>query len=121
MTDDPNEIHHSALVIDEIRDNPPGRDRRHLDQEYVTFKNDGPTRLDISGWTVTDEADNTFRFPDGTTLAAGERVTLHSGSGTDTDSEFYWGSDRPLWKNLGDTVLVRDADGLIRIRQSYNE
>ncbi|WP_254546964.1 lamin tail domain-containing protein [Halomarina pelagica] len=119
--DEPNEIHHSDLVIDEIREKPSGRDERHLEGEYITFKNDGTTRLDVSDWSVEDEAGNAFRFPEGSELEPGERVTLHSGSGRDTGSDLYWGSDRPVWRNAGDTVLVRDADGVVRIRESYNE
>jgi hypothetical protein len=121
MDDDPNKIHHSNLVVDEIRENPAGRDERHLEQEYVTFKNDGRDALDISGWSVEDEAENTFRFPEDTILEAGDRVTLHSSAGTNTDSDLYWGSDRPMWRNAGDTIIVRDTEGVIRIRESYNE
>ncbi|WP_170864865.1 lamin tail domain-containing protein [Halogranum amylolyticum] len=121
MNDESNKVHHSDLVVDEIRENPSGRDERHLEQEYVTFKNDGTSALDISGWSVEDEGGNTFQFPEDTILDEGDRVTLHSGDGTNTDSDFYWRSDRPLWRNVGDTVVVRDADGVLRIRESYNE
>lgn len=121
MDDDSNRIRHSDLVLDEIRENPPGRDARHLDQEYVTFKNDGTDRLEISGWSVEDEAGNRFTFPEDTILNAGDRITLHSGSGENAEADVYWGSDRPLWRNTGDTILVRDADGIVRIRESYNE
>lgn len=121
MDDDPDRVHHSDLVVDEIRENPPGRDSRHLDEEYVTLKNDGETVLDIAGWTVEDEAGNSFEFPADTELDPGERVTLHSGGGTDTTTDYYWGSDHPMWRNRGDTLLVRDREGVIRIRESFNE
>lgn len=121
MADDPNAIHHSDLVVDEIRENPVGPDERHLDQEYVRFRNEGTAPLDIAGWTVENEAGDAFTFPDDTELAPGERVTLHSGPGTNTEFEFFWGADRPRWRNTGDTVRVRDADGTLRIRESYNE
>lgn len=119
MSDDPNKVHHSDLVVDEIRENPEGRDVRNLGREYVTFKNDGTTRLDISGWSVENEAGNTFEFPPETVLEPGERVTLHSGSPSELD--FYWESDHPMWRNTGDTVVVHDAEGVLRIRESYNE
>lgn len=121
MDDDPNKIYHSDLVIDEIRENPPGRDESHLEQEYITFKNDGATQLDISGWSVEDEAGNTFNFPQDAEVESGERVTLHSGDGRNTSSDYYWESHQPIWRNSGDTILVRDADGVVRIRESYNE
>lgn len=121
MADESNKVHHSDLVIDEIREDPSGRDDRHLEQEYVTFRNDGASELDISGWSVEDEGGNTFTFPEETILDEGDRVTLHSGDGTNTDSDCYWGSDRPMWRNAGDTIFVRDSDGGLRIRESYNE
>lgn len=119
MVDDPNAVHHGDLVVDEIRADPPGRDERHLDDEYVTFENEGTTPLDVSGWSVENEAGDAYRFPDGVELAPGERVTLHTGTGTDGDSDRYWGADRPLWRNVGDTVRVRDANGVLRIREAY--
>ncbi|RRJ34089.1 lamin tail domain-containing protein [Halocatena pleomorpha] len=48
--------------------------------------------LDLSVWTVADEADHTYTFPRGTSLAAGATVTLHTGSWTDTETDHYWGS-----------------------------
>lgn len=119
MADDSNKVHHSDFVVDEIRENPSGRDAHHLGREYVTFKNEGTTALDVSGWTVANEAGDTFEFPEETVVEPGERVTLHSGSQSKMD--FYWGSNRPMWRNTGDTVLVRDAEGVTRIRESYKE
>ncbi|XVH33363.1 lamin tail domain-containing protein (plasmid) [Haloferacaceae archaeon DSL9] len=121
MEENGRKVRHSDLVVDEIRENPPGRDERHLEQEYVRFKNGGTIALDLTGWSVEDESGNVFRFPEETVLKAGQRVTLHSGTGANTESDLYWRSDRPMWRNAGDTILVRDADGVIRVRESYNE
>ena len=116
-----DKVYHGDLTLDEIRDNPSGRDAKHLNEEFLTFKNSGAEPLDISGWTVENEAGDVFRFPERTTVKPDARVTLHSGPGRHTDSEFYWQSDRPMWKNDGDTVVVTDEDGTVRIRESYNE
>ena len=121
MDEDPEKIHHSELVVDEIRETPAGRDERHLEEEYVTFRNDGMEPLDISGWTVENEAGTTFHFPKETVLAPGKRVTLHSGESGEHEMDLYWGANRPVWRNTGDTVFVRDADGVLRIRESYGE
>ncbi|MFB6170475.1 MAG: lamin tail domain-containing protein [Haloarculaceae archaeon] len=119
--DDRDTIHHSDLVVEEVRENPPGRDDRHLDREYVTFENAGTDALTLSGWAVENEGGETFTFPEDTVLAPGDRITLHSGSGENTESDVFWGADHPLWRNAGDTVTVRDADGVVRIRETYNE
>lgn len=33
IDDDSNKVHHSDLVVDEIRENPAGRDEHHLEEE----------------------------------------------------------------------------------------
>lgn len=113
-------VYHTDLVIDEIRDNPSGRDVKHLNEEYVTLKNAGDEQLSISGWTVRNKAGDEFQFPERTILDPGQHVTLHSGSGTNTETEFYWGAQQPRWNNIADTVTVVDDEGKIRIRESYN-
>ena len=101
----------SQLAIAEYHGDAAGDDRENLNDEYVVLENTGEKALDISGWTVSDDADHSFRFPDRTTLAPDERVTLYTGSGTDSESAFYWGESQPVWNNDGDTVFVRDASG----------
>ena len=54
-----------------------------------------------------------YRFPDGFSLAPGDQVTLHTGSGTDTSSDLYWGQGSPVWNNSGDTVFVYDDAGTL--------
>lgn len=39
--------------------------------EYIVFKNAGDSALDMSGWTVSDEADHTYTVPLRFTLDAG--------------------------------------------------
>ncbi|MFC4359096.1 lamin tail domain-containing protein [Halobium salinum] len=91
--------------------NPEGDDRERLTEETVTLRNAGDAPVDLSGWTLRDEAGHEYRFPDGTVLAPGTTVTVHTGSGTDTDSELYWDADGPVWNNDGDTVVLINADG----------
>jgi micrococcal nuclease len=89
----------------------PGDDGKNLNGESVSLTIEGTESLDLSGWTVRDEADHVYRFPDGTTLAPGAMLTLHTGSGEDGDSDYYWGQSSPVWNNGGDTVTVRTALG----------
>ena len=58
-------------------------------------------------------------MPDGYTLPAGETVTLHTGSATDTQTDLCWGSGSPVWNNGGDTVSVRNSDGDIVREETY--
>jgi competence protein ComEC len=107
------------LVVSEVNPDPDGPDREHLDDEYVVFENAGDEPLDLSGWTVEDEAGRTYTFPDGYVLDAGATVTLRTGTGTDTDVDLYWGSGSAIWNNGGDTVIVRNSDGDPVLRETY--
>ena len=110
----------SALAIAEINADATGDDREQLNDEYIVFENTGDEALDLSGWTVSDEAEQTYTFPAGTTIDPGATVTLHTGSGTDTERDLYWGSGRPIWNNDGDTVTVVTANGEQVLSQSYS-
>lgn len=108
------------LSIARIRADAPGNDHENLNEEYIVFENTGSATLDLSGWTVRDEADHRYTFPAGTVLEPGEQLTLHTGSGTDTDSDLYWGSGRAIWNNGGDTIIVTTPDGTVVIRETYS-
>jgi competence protein ComEC len=108
-----------SLQIAAVNADAEGDDRDNLNDEYVVFENAGAEALDLSGWTVADDAGKTYTFPAGYTLGAGETVTLHTGSGTDSDTDLYWGSGSPIWNNGGDTVTVRNSDGDVVRQETY--
>ncbi|MDT3433270.1 lamin tail domain-containing protein [Haloarcula sp. 1CSR25-25] len=108
-----------SLQIAAINADAEGDDRENLNDEYVVFENTGDEPLDLSGWTVEDDVGKTYTFPDGYTLGAGETVTLHTGSGTDSDTDLYWDSGSPIWNNGGDTVTVRNSDGDVVRQRTY--
>ena len=98
-----------------------GNDGDNLNDEYVVFENVGSEALDLTGWTVQDEASKTYQFPDGFSLDAGAQVTLHTGSGTDTSTDLYWGASSPVWNNGGDTVYVYDDQGNLATSHTYSD
>jgi len=108
-----------TLVLEDVHADAAGDDRENLNDEYVVFRNAGDDTLDLSGWTVTDAADHTYTVPDGVTLAPNATMTLHTGSGADTDSDLYWGAGSPIWNNGGDTVIVTTADGEEVLSEEY--
>jgi micrococcal nuclease len=107
------------LTVARIHADAAGNDHENLNDEYVVFANTGESALELSGWTVADEADHTYRFPTGFTLGGGERVTLYTGSGSPSATELYWGQDQAVWNNGGDTVIVSNADGEVILEESY--
>lgn len=108
-----------SLSVVEVHEDAPGDDNENLNGEYVVFENDGGESLSLGGWTVADEADHEYRFPSGFELGSGERVTLYTGTGTNSATELYWGLERAVWNNAGDTVIVRDDDGSTVARETY--
>ena len=119
MTDGGTDPGSPQLSLAEIKADAAGDDRENLNDEYVVFRNDGDTTLDLSGWTVSDAVGQTYTIPDGVTLAPGATVTLHTGSGTDTETDLYWGSGSPIWNNGGDTVTVTMPDGTEVLSEAY--
>lgn len=107
------------LAIVAIAADAPGNDNANLDEETVTLENRGSTPIALDGWTVSDEADHTYSFSNGATLAAGARLTLHTGRGTDTGTDRYWGATSAVWNNNGDTVIVENTSGTVVARRSY--
>ncbi|SIR52124.1 Endonuclease YncB, thermonuclease family [Haladaptatus litoreus] len=108
------------LVVAEIHEDAEGDDTNNLNDEYVVFENTGSGDLDLTGWYVQDEVEKTYSFPSGFTLGAGEQVTLHTGTGTDTQTDLYWGNTgSAVWNNGGDTVYVYDDSDSQYLSESY--
>ena len=108
----------SGVAIADIHADAAGNDNQNLNDEYVTLTNTGETALDLSGWTVSDEAGHQYTFTD-LSIGPNASVTLYTGRGTDTDTERYWDRDGAVWNNDGDTVVVRTPSGETALRQSY--
>lgn len=108
----------SGLALVEIHEDAAGNDNQNLNDEYLVFANRGDEALSLSGWTVTDAAGRDYTFGN-YTLAPGERVTLYTGSGTDTETARYWGAGGAVWNNDGDTVTVRTSGGDVALQRAY--
>ena len=110
----------AGLTVADIHADAAGDDRDNLNDEYVVFENTGNETLDLSGWTIEDEAGQRCTVPEGFELAPGQTVTLHTGSGTSTTTELYWGSGSPIWNNDGDTVIVSTPNGERVLEETYS-
>jgi len=109
----------AMLEVATVNADAEGDDRENLNDEYGVFENTGDDPIDLAGWTVEDEAGRSYEFPQGFTLEAGTTVTLRTGSGTDTETDLYWGSGSPIWNNNGDTVIVTTDTGDRILEVSY--
>ena len=108
----------SGLALVEIHEDAAGNDNQNLNDEYLVFANRGDAPVSLSGWTVTDAAGKSYAFGN-YTLGPGERVTLYTGSGTDTETARYWGASGAVWNNGGDTVTVRTSGGDVALQRAY--
>lgn len=100
--------HRGKLVVAKVH--PRESRQQNPNDEYVVFKNVGSVALDLTGWSISDEANQSYLVPR-FTLAPGKTFTLHNGSRKNTDAALYWGRQKTAWNKGGDTVIVKDATG----------
>jgi len=100
--------------------NAPGDDSENLAEEWVCFENLGTASAFMAGWHVTDAlgATHTYTFPQ-FELPAGAHVRLHTGLGTNSAADLYWGYRSAVWNNDGDTVFLYDASWTLVDRYTY--
>jgi competence protein ComEC len=95
----------------EVQFDAPGIERDNLNGEWVKIKNIGNIPIDMSGWKLSDEQNHVYNFPNGFELSSGTIVKIHTGTGTNTQTELYWGEKSPIWNNDGDTATLKDKKG----------
>ena len=83
-----------------------------LDNEYVLIENQGLGDQSMAGWTLSDESDNTYFFPAGFILRRGQDIHVWTKSGTNTDTDLYWGRGSGVW-GQDDTAYLRDNTGMV--------
>jgi micrococcal nuclease len=92
----------------------PGNDNyaENLNGEYVVICNTGGKRADLTGWRIQDEGPNfKYIFPS-FSLAAGAKVTLYSGTGTNSSTRLYWNRTHgAVWNNDGDCASLISSGG----------
>ena len=107
-----------GVVIAEVHADAEGNDWDNLCDEYIVIENKGDISLDLTGWTVYDEAHHRYLFPN-FILKAKEAVTLRTCLGKNSQSELFWGSRSPIWNNEGDTIFIRDSQGQLVLSYIY--
>ena len=105
-----------GLVIDGIDSGPAG-DGDPLD-ESVTLRNAAREPVDLSGYVIDLSGGQRDDLPE-MTLDPGSTLTVHVGSGTDTDTEYYLGRERAALNDGGDTVTLRNPEGEVSTRRVY--
>lgn len=106
------------IAIGKAHADAEGSDRDNLCNEYIVIENRRDTSVDLTGWTIYDEAHHRYLFPS-FVLEAKVAVTLRACLGKNTQSELFWGSRSPIWNNDGDTIFIRDSKGQLILSYIY--
>lgn len=100
-----------GVKITHIEADAPGNDNDNPNGEWIEITNQGTSPVDLTGYTLKDEANHIYTFGP-FRLVAGARVRLRSGQGQDSEEELYWGFvGQSVWNNGGDTAYLRDPQG----------
>jgi hypothetical protein len=113
----------NRMQIHKIYYNSPGPDtgsNASLNAEWVELQNTSGSKISLKGWTVRDTAGHVFTFK-GYTIKAHGTVTIHTGKGSGTQTNRYWGRSWYVWNNTGDTATLRDNHGNRIDRCSYSD
>lgn len=110
------------IKIYEIYYNSPGPDNgsnRSLNHEWVKLHNTSGHRITLTGWTLRDRQGHVYKF--GTyKIKAHGYVTIHTGKGTNTQTDRYWGRRWYVWNNTGDRATLKDGSGTVIDRCAYS-
>jgi hypothetical protein len=113
----------SPVVIHEIYYNSPGKDtgsNTSLNAEWVQLHNRTSRPITLTHWTLRDRAGHVYTF--GTyRIKAGGYVKIHTGSGTNTQTNRYWRHNWYIWNNNGDAATLKNASGIVKSRCSYSD
>jgi Lamin Tail Domain len=113
----------SPVVIHEIYYNSPGKDtgsNASLNAEWVQLHNNSGRPVTLTRWTLRDTAGHVFTF--GTyRLLAHASVKIHTGKGSSTRANRYWGHSWYIWNNNGDRATLKNASGTVIVRCSYSD
>jgi LysM repeat protein len=84
-----------------------------LDQEVLVIVNEGGP-VDLLGWSLRDDTGHLYVFPSLILFQDGA-VSVHTGPGTDTVTDLYWGQGNAVW-SAGKSVLLSDEGGNLHTR-----
>lgn len=98
------------IVIAAVHYNAAGDDNENLNDEYITIRNSGTTKADLTSWEIRDSDGFVYILPP-VSLSSGKSMKIHTGNGTPSAGTLFMGSPVPVLNNDGDTVTLTDREG----------
>ena len=110
------------IEINEIYFDSPGADtgsKKSLNGEWIRLVNTTTTNKSLKNWTIRDSSGTIYRFG-AYTLRGGKAVKIHTGPGSNSSSDRYWGRSAYVWGNSKDSAKLRNASGATMDTCSYS-
>jgi hypothetical protein len=111
-----------CVRIYKIYYNSPGTDygsNYSLNGEWIQLHNVCGTAKSLTAWTIRDAVGHTYKFSTYSLRAYGY-VKIHTGKGTNTSTDRYWGSGWYIWNNNTDRAYLRNSVGTLVYSCYYN-
>jgi len=111
-----------CVTIHRIYYNSPGTDTRSnasLNREWIQLHNRCSAARSLTSSKIKDAARHSYTFSS-YVLGAGKYVTVHTGRGTNTSTNRYWGQSGYIWNNDRDTAYLYNRSGTRIDSCSYN-
>ncbi len=106
----------TAAYYDPVPRGPDPDTNAGRNQEYIVIRNGGTTTMKMAGWVLHDVArlgvTHKFVFP-AYGLKPGKSVRVHTGSGTNTATDLYWGETVYVWGDDSDTATLQNKAGTV--------
>jgi len=80
--------------------------------EYVEIRNDDTVAIRLYGWTLHDEANYVFTFPDHV-MEPGHVCRVYTNAYYSESCAFSYGSSAAIWDNGGDCAYLQDSAGTL--------
>jgi Lamin Tail Domain len=108
----------TAVYYDPNSAGPDPATNAGRNQEYVVVHNSGTTTAGLGGWTLRDQPRPTspshvYRFPSSYRLRPGATVRVHTGKGSNTQTDLYWGLSFYTWGDDSDKATLKNGGGAI--------
>ncbi len=110
--------HKNCISIADFNWNSEGNDNENLYDEYVSFRNNCNSVMNMTGWTLKNSGTKIFKFGR-FFLKQNNSVKIRSGCGNNTENELFWCSKKPVWNNDAGFIYLRDSEGLLVLNESY--
>lgn len=84
-------------------------DMTNLNDEYIILKNYGNSSVELYNWSLRNSRNESYALPD-ISMEPGSTITLRSGSGVSTASDYYLESNSPIWDNQHDSAYLYNSE-----------